>query len=125
MMLKNYCKLTQSCVICCSSIRKTSQRQLSSFTPILRQLILNAEKKLDKAPNYCRHTEILKKKSTALLIYAGPLTYDFIQKNMPEALPSLRSVQRIICSDYKAFPEGSFQFDDLASHIKNLCDISS
>ena len=37
---------------------------------------------------------------------------------MPEALPSLRSVQRIICSNYKTFPEGYFKYDDLASHIK-------
>ena len=37
---------------------------------------------------------------------------------MTEALPSFRSIQRIICSDYKAFPEGCFKFDDLASHIK-------
>ena len=90
----------------------------ASFTPILRQLILNADKNLDRAPNHRRHSEILKKFATALLIYAGPLTYDFIQKNMPEALPSLRSVQKIICPDYKAFPEGCFKFDDLASHIK-------
>jgi len=61
---------------------------------------------------------LLKKFATALLIYAGPLTYDFIQKNMPEALPSLCSVQRIIYSDYKVFPEGCFKFDDLASNIK-------
>ena len=92
----------------------------ASFTPILRQLILNAERNLDQAPNHRRHSEILKQFSTALLIYAGPLTYDFIQKNLPEALPSLRTVQRIICSDYKTFPEGYFKFDELAFHIKEF-----
>jgi len=90
----------------------------ASFTSILRQLILNAERNLDKAPNHRRHSEILKKFSTALLIYAGPLTYDFIQKNMPEALPSLRTVQRIVCSDYETFSEGYFKFDELALHIE-------
>jgi len=89
-----------------------------SFTPILRQLILNAERNLDQAPNHRQHSEILKKFSTALLIYAGPLTYDFIHKNMPEALPSLQTVQRIIFSDYKTFPEGYFKFDELAIYIK-------
>ena len=32
----------------------------ASFTPILRQLILNAERNLDQAPNHWRHSEILK-----------------------------------------------------------------
>ena len=92
----------------------------ASFTPILRQLSFNAERNLDQAPNHRQHLEILKKISTALLIYAGPLTYDLIQKNLPEALPSLRTVQRIICSDYKTFPEGYFKFDEFAFHIKEF-----
>ena len=92
----------------------------ASFTPILRQLILNAERNLDQAPNHRRQSEILKKISTALLIYAGPLTYDLIQKNLPEALPSLRTVQRIICSDYKTFPEGYFKFDEFAFTSRSL-----
>ena len=71
----------------------------SSFAPILKQLVLNAEKNLDRAPSHRRHSDIMKKFATTLLIYAGPLTYEFIQKNLPEALPSLRSVQRIISSD--------------------------
>lgn len=33
-------------------------------------------------------------------------------------LAFLGSVQRIIYSDYRAFPEGCFKFDELASHIK-------
>jgi len=89
------------------------------FTPILRQLILNAEKNVESLPNHRRHPEILKKFATALLIYAGPLSYEFIHSNMPEALPSLRTVQRSVSSEYKSFTEGSFNFDDLLSHIKN------
>ena len=90
-----------------------------SFTPILRQLILNAEKNVESLSNHRRHSEILKKFATALLIYVGPLSYEFIHSNMPEALPSLRTVQRTISSEYKSFTEGSFNFDDLLSHIKD------
>ena len=64
-MLKNYYKPTQSYVICCNSMEKTSQRQLLAMmhlsTPILKQLILNAEKILDQAQNHRRHSEILEK----------------------------------------------------------------
>ena len=33
----------------------------ASFTPILRQLILNAEKNVESVPNHRQHPEILKK----------------------------------------------------------------
>ena len=62
-------------------------------------------------------TEILKKFATALFIYCGPLSYEFIHQNMCQALPSLRSVQQIIRSQYKIMDEGTFRFDDLSKHI--------
>ena len=37
---------------------------------------------------------------------------------MPEALPSLRTVQTAIHVEYKALDEGCFRFDDLLQHIK-------
>ena len=55
--------------------------------------------------------------STALFIYCGPLSYEFIQQNMQEALPSLRTVQRLIHREYKTLDEGKFRFDELLSHI--------
>ena len=36
---------------------------------------------------------------------------------MPEALPSLRSVQRILLNDYQPFHEGEFRFDELEKHL--------
>ena len=90
-----------------------------SLTPILKQLILNAEKNSESLPHQRRHPEILKKFATALLIYAGPLSYEFIQSNMPEALPSLRTVQRFISKEYSSFTEGFFNFDGLLLHIKD------
>ena len=38
---------------------------------------------------------------------------------MPEALPSLRTVQRSIKCEYKSFSEGLFYFDDLLAHIRD------
>lgn len=43
-----------------------------------------------------RHTEVLKKFATLLYINAGSMAYQFIQGNIPEALPSLRTVQDIV-----------------------------
>ena len=48
-----------------------------------------------------------------LLLYAGPLAYEFIQSNMPETLPSLSSVKHFVHNEYKAIDEGVFRFIDL------------
>ena len=36
---------------------------------------------------------------------------------MSQALPSLRSVQRIILFQYKTMYKGTYRFDDLSKHI--------
>jgi len=89
------------------------------LTPILKQMLLNTEKNACKYPTQRRHSELLKKFATALFIYSGPLCYEFIHQNMPHALPSLRSVQKIIHSQYKTMDEGRFRFNDLAEHIND------
>ena len=70
------------------------------FTPVLKHIILNAERNAIQMPKCRRHPEILKKFCTALFIYAGPLAYEFMQQNMPQALPCLRTVQHIVHSEY-------------------------
>ena len=89
------------------------------LTPIMKQIMLNAEKNVCKYPTQRRHSELLKKFAIALFIYSGPLCYEFIHHNMPHALPCLRSVQSIIRSQYKTMNEGGFRFDDLVEHIKD------
>ena len=59
----------------------------------------------------------MKKFATSLFIYAGSLAYDFLQKNLSKVMPSLRSVQRIVHSEYKTINEGQFRFDELAEYI--------
>ena len=46
------------------------------------------------------------------------MAYEFIQKNMAEALPSLRTVQSIIHHQYSKVEEGVFRFDELVVHLK-------
>ena len=89
-----------------------------ALTPILRQILCNAERNASKLPTGRRHPEILKKFCTALFIYCGPLAYEFIQQNMPEALPSVRTIQSVIYKEYRTLDEGSFRYDELALHIK-------
>lgn len=83
----------------------------------MRQILINAKKNAFIYPSQRRHNEILKKFSTALFIYCGPLAYDFLQQNMSQGLPSLRTVQRIIHAQYKTLHEGVFRFDELLAHI--------
>ena len=45
------------------------------------------------------------------------MAYNLIQKNMEDALPSLRTVQWIIRSEYYPLSEAQFQFDGLVSHL--------
>ena len=87
------------------------------FSPVLKQIIVNAERNATALPQAKRHPEVLKKFATALLIYAGPLAYNFLQKNLHEALPSLRTVQRIVHAKFDAMNEEEFCFDGLAAHI--------
>lgn len=55
---------------------------------------------------------------TALFIYCGLVAYEFIQHNTKQALSSMRTIQRVLHSEYRTFDEGSFQFDELEKHIE-------
>ena len=44
-------------------------------------------------------------------------SYEFIHHNMPEALPSLRTVQHIVHSQYAHIEEGKYRFDELLEHL--------
>lgn len=48
------------------------------------------------------------------------MSYNFISSNLPKALPCLRTVQRIIVTDYVLLQEGKFRFDELLEHLKNF-----
>ena len=80
--------------------------------------MINAEKNVGKTNSQKRHSLVLKKFSTLLLINAGSMAYEFIHKNMPEALPSLRTVQSIIYKEYEHIREGQFRLDELLQHLK-------
>jgi len=73
-----------------------------SFPTMLQHLICNAE----KVPEGRRHLEIIKKFATSLFIYTGPFAYHFLQQNVTMVLPSLRSVQGYIYSEYSIISEG-------------------
>ena len=84
---------------------------------MLKQIIANAERNATAVPQAKRHPEVLKKFATALFIYAGPLAYNLLHKNLHQALPSLRTVQRVVHANYNTMNEGEFRFDGLAAHI--------
>ena len=88
-----------------------------TFTAVFQRLIANAERNLNKQPQQVRHDIILKKFATSLFIYCGSRAYTFIHNNMPQALPSLRTVQRFVAKDYQPIHEGVFRFDELLNHL--------
>jgi hypothetical protein len=105
-------ELEKSSILACKPL-------LANLSPLLKQLMCNAEKNSQKHPHMRRHDEIIKKFCISLFIYCGPMAYDFIHKNMPEALPSLCTVQREIRKDCLPVNEGEFRFDQLLSHLKS------
>ena len=92
---------------------------INEFSPILKRLVLNAEKNLDRLPKQRRHDVLMKNFATSLFIFAGPLSYEFLHQNMPEALPSLRTVHRIVSDEHKTMEEGIFYFDELVHHLNS------
>ena len=56
------------------------------LSPLLKQLISNAESNVQKLPQSRRHDRVLKRFATSLFIYCGPIAYQFININMPKAL---------------------------------------
>lgn len=88
-----------------------------SFSNILQELIKNAECNHDKYHTHRRHLEIIKRFATALFLFAGSLSYEFLHQNIPQALPCVRTIQTAIYSEYQVIDEGLFRFDQLKEHI--------
>ena len=86
---------------------------------LLKQLLENIKNNSCKIPQAKRHDHIIKIISISLLVYAGPRAYNFLHENIPNGLPCLCTVQRIIRSEYKPMNEGEFLFDDLLIHLNN------
>ena len=100
----------------CLDSSKNSGKQ-KDFSTFFRQIVENAKKNVGKLPQSRRHDEVIKKFSISLLLYSGPMAYNLIQKNMEDAIPSLRIVQRMIQSEYYPLSEAQFQFDGLVNHL--------
>ncbi len=90
----------------------------SNSKNILHELLGNVVTNIKRKHKGQRHSKVMKKFATVLYIYAGSMSYEFIQKNLPEAFPSLRTVQSLIHSQYSHIEEGQFRFDELLQHIE-------
>ncbi len=42
---------------------------------------------------------------------------DFLQQNLSQALPSLRTVHRLVYNEYMPITEGQFHFDELEVYL--------
>ena len=60
-----------------------------NFGPLLKKMLLTAESNALKLPQQRRYEAIMKKFSTSLFIFSGPIAYDFLHCMIPEAIPSL------------------------------------
>ena len=79
--------------------------------------VLSAQHNKSHYPTHRRHPSIHKNLQPLFFILAGPMAYELIPQNMPQGLPSIRTVQSAIHSEYTIIPEGYFRFDELRKHI--------
>ena len=94
------------------------EREIESICPLLKQLLVNAERNAQMLPQQRRHEQVMKKFATSLFIYSGPMAYEFLHTNLPNAIPSLRTVQRIVSNEYQPLHEGEFRFNALLLHLQ-------
>lgn len=98
------------------SIEKTTDGAMvhndTSPTSIFEKLIQNAEHNYQKASKHRRYSEVI------LFIYSGPLAYNYIQQNMPTALPNLRTLQTRVNKDYSIIKDGEFRFNQLLHYLQ-------
>ena len=87
-------------------------------TSLFKQLLLNAQKNCSASPKGRRHNEIIKKFSLSLFLTIGPSAYELLHINMPEAIPSLSTVEREANRRYSPLGEGKFIFDKLLAHLE-------
>ena len=71
-----------------------SVQLLTEPQSLFQRLLSNAENNALKVPQARTHSTVIKKFSTSLYLYGGPMAYNLIHQNMPTALPSLRTIQR-------------------------------
>lgn len=86
-------------------------------TELFKKLMANTQRNCSTMPQGRRHNEIMKKFSLSLLLMTGPSAYNLIHANMPEAFPSLSTVQREANKHYQPIKEGEFLFDKLLAHL--------
>ena len=108
-------------ILCQHSLKEIQDldedQALQFSTELFKKLIENAQSNCRLVPKARRHSEIVKSYSLSLLLMIGPSAYKLIHANMPEAFPSLSTVEREASKRYHPLKEGEFLFDKLAAHL--------
>ena len=71
-----------------------------SYNNLIQEIINNADQNYCKFPTCQRYSPTIKKFATALFLYSGPLAYEFLQQNIPQAMPCTRTIQGAIYAQY-------------------------
>ena len=101
-------------------LQPTKHSDKSQFsTTLFQQLLQNAHNNCSHLPHSRRHSEVIKKFSLSLLLRTGSTGYQLLHKNMPEALPSLSTVQREAAKQFNPLSEGEFAFDQLSAYLES------
>ena len=102
-----------------SAVQGQREEMTMNVSPLLKQLLSNAIRNAEKLPQQRCHHYVSKKFATSLFIYSGSMTYDFLYRNLSDALLPLQMVQHIVSDNYELAHEGEFHFDELLQHLES------
>lgn len=117
LLLQNNQKLRDLIVQNSASNAVESSLKTGQERSVLENILSNITRNMGKIPTQRRHGSNVKKFATSLYIFSGSTAYEFLQQNLPHALPSLKTVQNIVNSCYSHIEEGQFQFEKIKLHL--------
>jgi len=100
-----------------NKLSANSQKFTSTF---LNKLFENLIKNADRNPHGYHHNEVITKFAISLFIWLEPVAYEFLDKNLLEAIPSISLIRNKIHSQYSHISEGEFMLDELVTHLQQF-----
>ncbi|CAF3330138.1 unnamed protein product, partial [Rotaria sp. Silwood2] len=86
----------------------------------LASFLDNISNNLCCSKNAYRHNEHILRFATSFYILSGRMAYEFVRLNVPGALPSISTLQRLVLNKELRINQAEFRYDLLATHMDSL-----
>ncbi|CAF4504216.1 unnamed protein product, partial [Rotaria sp. Silwood2] len=86
----------------------------------LTSLLDNISNNLCRSKNAYRYNDYVLRFAVSLYVQGGKNAYEFVRLNIPGALPSISTLQRLAINTELRITEADFRFDSLATHMNTV-----